>query len=138
VVTGGADGQLILWNVDTGQVLRRFRGHTAPIFDISVSEDGSLLASTAGDHLLRIWLIQSGKELAKLASFLNGSTMVADADGRFDASDPNSNPGIRWFMDERPIEASRAKLLFYTPHLLARIIGGEKLPALDYSSLAKR
>lgn len=42
-------------NGTTGQVLRRFAGHTAPIRSLSFRADGKLLASTADDQTTIVW-----------------------------------------------------------------------------------
>src|SRR5262249_23738892 len=64
------NGDLILWDQRTGKELRRFRGHQGEqVKRLAVSSDGKLLASASlprngpGSHTVRIWDVNTGKEL---------------------------------------------------------------------------
>jgi len=57
----------ILWDALSGKELRTFTGHTAIVFDISFSPDGSRLATASWDSSARVWDIATGKELLHLA-----------------------------------------------------------------------
>jgi WD40 repeat protein len=49
LVTGGHDGVLKVWEVPSGRLLTTWAGHTQPVWDVTFSPDGSLVASAAGD-----------------------------------------------------------------------------------------
>ena len=65
----------ILWDSTSGQELRRFIGHSAPINSIAFSTDGKLLVTGSGggnaadgfveafDNTVRVWNVASGEEL---------------------------------------------------------------------------
>ena len=53
LVTGGDDGTLRLWDVDTGAVETVETG--SPITDVAVSGDGDLVASSGSDGIVRFW-----------------------------------------------------------------------------------
>lgn len=38
---GGADGLVVLWDTDTGEILRRFEGHVAQVQSVAFSPDGA-------------------------------------------------------------------------------------------------
>jgi WD40 repeat protein len=60
---------LELANGSTGQILRRFTGHTAPIRSLSFRADGKLLASAADDQTTVVWsLTDLGEVLGKHGS----------------------------------------------------------------------
>jgi hypothetical protein len=75
--------------------------------------------------------METGKQLAVLLSFDNGGWAVTDVEGRYDADDPDNTPGLAWVTDDlRTIDFKNLKDDYYTPNLLARILKGERLPAL--------
>src|SRR5262249_7155634 len=58
-----------LWEIATGQDVRRFQGHTAGCIEIVFSPNGKLIASSSYDRTVRIWEVATGKELHKLEGF---------------------------------------------------------------------
>lgn len=62
-ISSSGDTTLILWDVATGQPIRRFEGHTSDIYGMDVSPDGkyALSGQTAGDVIL--WDIESGQPI---------------------------------------------------------------------------
>ncbi|NNJ27950.1 Serine/threonine-protein kinase PknD [Planctomycetes bacterium LzC2] len=71
VVTAGRQDAIILSDLSTGEVLRRFVGHTGFVACLAVSSDGSRIASGSsnwvrkdrGDLTVRVWDAETGKEL---------------------------------------------------------------------------
>lgn len=59
LASAGNDGQLRLWQVETGTCLRSLF-HPQPVRALAFSPDGRTLASGSTDHLLRLWDYQSG------------------------------------------------------------------------------
>lgn len=58
------DGTIWLWDMARGGVKRmELEGHTDAIYSIAFSPNGALLASGSRDNSVRIWDIQTGKEL---------------------------------------------------------------------------
>jgi WD40 repeat protein len=58
---------LQLWDIDTGQCLRTFAGHSDSVGAIALSHNGKWIASAGNytDHTIRVWDIASGKALWK-------------------------------------------------------------------------
>src|SRR5204863_9651629 len=44
-----------LWDLETGEELRKFSDHQGPVSSVSFTRDGSKLATTSGDGSLRVW-----------------------------------------------------------------------------------
>ena len=73
VVTGDADGAIILWDVNTGIEIRRFGpkvgkdgvGHDDIVYDIAVSPDGTRLLSASADGNVLLWDLGTGALLGE-------------------------------------------------------------------------
>jgi WD40 repeat protein len=67
IATGNPDynkfepGDIILWNLETGEEIRRFKGHPAQVACLAVSPDGSTFLSGATDGTLFLWEVATGK-----------------------------------------------------------------------------
>jgi WD40 repeat protein len=55
LASGGADRVVRLWDIKTGEMLRRFEGHRMTIMAVSFSPDGRRLGSASLDHTIRVW-----------------------------------------------------------------------------------
>jgi WD40 repeat protein len=83
------DGKTVrLWDTYTGKVLPVFEGHTDRVNDAALSPDGTQVLSASGfqdlgavrprgDHSVRLWDAQTGKELCKYQGHLTVVSSVA-------------------------------------------------------------
>jgi WD40 repeat protein len=62
--------------------VRRFEGHTATVTCLALSPDGKQALSGSDDKTVRLWDIQSGKELRRLESPAGVDAVAFSADGR--------------------------------------------------------
>ena len=85
VLSGGWDGSVRLWDGKTGQPIRQFRGHTGKVQSVRFSFDGKLAVSgtgggnvgpqyhdAGGDVSVRVWNVEDGKELHRVAGDWGG------------------------------------------------------------------
>jgi len=82
--------------------------------------------------------VDTGKLLASLASFDDGTWAVFDSEGRFDTNQLDGAAQMQWVADDDPMRALPLEIFmrdYYTPGLLARVMKGEKLP--DVRSIAE-
>ena len=61
------DNPLNLWDAATGTIIRKFKGHTGPVWSVDLSANGRLAASASVDETIRLWEVASAKELKKIS-----------------------------------------------------------------------
>jgi len=56
-------GDMTLWDMTTGELARRFSGHTLGVGDIDFSPDGRTVLSASSDSSIVLWDVESGAEI---------------------------------------------------------------------------
>ncbi|MEO9869143.1 caspase family protein [Ekhidna sp.] len=59
IATGGGDGLIIIWDESTGEIKKKIEAHREPIFDLKLSNSGTLLASVSWDGVISLWNTQT-------------------------------------------------------------------------------
>jgi len=62
----GLGGVAALWDAETGDLVREFKGHRDILFDAEVSPDGKLLATCGYDKVILLWDIATGQQVRAL------------------------------------------------------------------------
>lgn len=70
LISGGADKQIKIWNLTTGQAVRTLSGHKSFINSLAISPDGQTLASGGADKQINIWNLTTG-QLVRSIPFTN-------------------------------------------------------------------
>ena len=65
VLTVHLDGVARLWDVQTGEEIQQFVGHTDAIVGGSISPDGKYIVTASTDRTARLWDVQTGKEIRR-------------------------------------------------------------------------
>jgi WD40 repeat protein len=82
-VSASADCTLRLWDLESGQTVRTFQGHTSFVSAVAVTPDGRRAVSASWDRTLRLWDLESGQTIRTLQVYTERATAVAmTADGR--------------------------------------------------------
>ena len=68
VLSGGADGEIILWDIASSKRLRSFEGHSGPVRSVSFSARGDKVFSGGSDTTIRIWSATTGRQSVLLAA----------------------------------------------------------------------
>ena len=63
----GRNGEIVLWDVESGKQLKTFAGHQDTVYVAIVSDDERTLASGSYDQKILIWDFQSGEILHTLS-----------------------------------------------------------------------
>ncbi len=78
LIVGGKSKLVRVWRfVETPDLQRPLAGHPAEAWAIAFSPDGSLLASGADDHKIKIWDVESERELVTLSAHSQTVTALA-------------------------------------------------------------
>ncbi len=64
LASGSADSKLLLWETQTGKLLRVLEGHTDTIVNVTFAMQAGLLASKSLDNTIRLWDCETWETLA--------------------------------------------------------------------------
>ena len=68
IATGGEDGQVKIWQADTGEPVSAFTAHTSRVSDLAFSPDGMRILSGGLDGAVYVWDARTGGTLFSLPS----------------------------------------------------------------------
>jgi WD40 repeat protein/serine/threonine protein kinase len=103
LLSAGKDLVLRNWDVETGELVTVFRGHTEEVFSAVFHPDGTRIASGGRDRVVRIWDRFTGAELVQLRGHANYVFSLAwDSQGRTLASASGDSTVRLW--DTVPLE----------------------------------
>jgi WD40 repeat protein len=61
------DNEVAVFDAETFELLRRFRGHETNVWSVDYGPDGKRIASASSDRTARVWEAETGRELGVLA-----------------------------------------------------------------------
>src|SRR5262249_5254409 len=67
----GVDNDIELWDLENKKILKRFTGHTGAVYAFAVSPDGRTLLSAGHENTLRLWNMDSAKEIRAIQAPAN-------------------------------------------------------------------
>jgi WD40 repeat protein len=96
-LTASDDNTLILWELETGRLLRRFAGHRGPVNVAVFSPDRRAALSASDDLSLILWDLASGQPIRRYTGHSQPITGLAlSSDGRTFASTTGDDKIILW------------------------------------------
>jgi WD40 repeat protein len=79
----GSGKIIYLFDLATGKEVRRLTGHDGDaITGLAFTPEGKALVSTSGDHTIRVWDVDSGKEKHRIKGWDTARTVVMAPDGK--------------------------------------------------------
>src|SRR5205814_10681279 len=60
-------GEIRQWNVADGKMIRLLQSHKDALYALALSPDGKILASGGYDQMIKLWDVESGKEIGTLS-----------------------------------------------------------------------
>ena len=80
----GRGGEVLLWDTNTQQLVRKIDGHRDNLLDVSFSPNGSLLATASYDKHVKIWNVNDGSERFDLTDHVDAIyTLAFSPDGKY-------------------------------------------------------
>jgi WD40 repeat protein len=75
-LSGGSDGTVRLWDINSRTEVRRLRGHTGEVWYVTFSPDGKYILSGGADGFLRLWDSSSGAEIRTYSAYSGTSSSL--------------------------------------------------------------
>ena len=99
IVSGYREGNIKLWDVQTGKELKTLRagnGHKDHVLSVAFSPDGKWIVSGSTDNTIKLWDAQSGEELKTLTGHVDIRSVAVSPDGQTIASGGGNNSIKLW------------------------------------------
>jgi WD40 repeat protein/tRNA A-37 threonylcarbamoyl transferase component Bud32 len=77
VITCSSDRTIRIWNVGTGEELKRIEGHFGAVNALASTPDGRYILSGSDDKTVRLWDVMTGKECLRFDGHTGGIYSVA-------------------------------------------------------------
>ncbi|MEX0728929.1 MAG: c-type cytochrome domain-containing protein [Planctomycetaceae bacterium] len=76
LLSGGADKFVKIFNVETGEFVKAFEGHTHHVLGVSFRADGAFIASAGADNAIKIWNVETGEQARTIGSHSKQVTSI--------------------------------------------------------------
>ncbi len=131
-LSGAADGNIRLWDIQTGEKLRTLTGHSDEVASLVFSSDGRYVLS-GGDASTRLWDASSGEELATMIAFGDGEWLVTTPSGYYNSSE-KGDQYLNVSVGGKPYTISQLRESFFRPDLVKVALSGRSLK--DFRKIA--
>jgi WD40 repeat protein len=98
-VSCSQDNSLRLWDVESGQEIRKLLGHTGKVYRVAFSPDGRTVLSGADDFTMRLWDVDGGQEIHRFDYAGRVYDVAFSPDGRTGFGGSEDGLVIQWDVD---------------------------------------
>ena len=137
LVLGGNEGEIDIYNIATQSYVSNsfFKAHVSGfltgVLGVNFSKNGKYMFTSGGDKTVKVWDFATHVLVSTLYSFSDTNDWaVITPDGHFDAS-PGAQENMYYVRGVNTIALADLYEKFYTPQLLVRLLGGEKMPVVN-------
>ncbi|RCH82329.1 hypothetical protein CU098_000683, partial [Rhizopus stolonifer] len=82
IASGGVDRSVLLWDVGTGEIMRRYTAHWERINSVAFNDDSTVLVSGSFDATVRLWDLRSSNfQPIQVIEDCKDSVMSVDVQG---------------------------------------------------------
>lgn len=106
IIEGGSYPHISAISTNDGEFQKEYIGHKGAIWSLATSEDGRLLVSGSQDQTMRIWDLDSRKNLLTIFHGDDDEWAAWTPEGFFDAS-PNGDKYIGWHVNQGEDKAAK-------------------------------
>ncbi|HUG35277.1 MAG TPA: hypothetical protein VMJ90_10950, partial [Anaerolineales bacterium] len=122
LASGSADDNILLWDMDTSQLIGQLPGHKDDVSSLAFSPDGKILASGSADATIALWDVEELQRIAHLKEHTSYVSSVAfSPDGKILASGGYDNTIIFWdvetgqLLDQLKEQSSYVSSIAFSP-----------------------
>ncbi len=97
VATTSEDRTAILWDAQTGGVIRRLVGHQRSVLGVAFSPITNTIATASGDQTVRFWNVHTGEEVGRLEGHKDWiNQVIFSPNGQLVATASDDRTAILW------------------------------------------
>ena len=120
-LSGTEDGELKLWDIPKGNVIRTFEGHSYSVKSIAFSPDSRLVLTGSRDKTIRLWNVTTGKEIIRMFSCGNDGWISMTPEGYYTAS-KNAEKFIRLRKGNEIFSIDKYRSKYNRPDIVAKAL----------------
>lgn len=97
-LSGSEDKNLQLWNIETGECVRTFEGHTESVHSVAFTPDSEQVLSGSWDNTIRLWNVGTGECIREFKGYIREfegymTSVAFSPNGRFALSVETTGTG---------------------------------------------
>lgn len=131
IIVEGDNENIKLLDSETGKTIKTFNGnHLTSIYSVTIDQKNELILSASDDGLIKLWNIETGKELLTIALFKDGEWVSITPSGYFSSSKNGAKHINILTSPLTVINIDKHHHKFYRPDLISLASTGTSIPSI--------